>query len=354
MEIQTNYNNMLEQLPQPAFLVKDGVVYQVNQAALNRGLSIGNPVTNLINIGQQEYSVFCDGRLSLTLTLNGVIHNASVVKCEQMDLFYLDSDYEASELRAFALTAQCLRDPLSKALSSIDAIDKDNIKQSPELAQQVKKVNQSLYQILRTVSNMSDVTSYDHPRHLRMESRNVTSLLDELLSQASDLAASSGRTLEYALPNRDILCMIDSEKIERAVLNLISNAIKFSPQGSAVKVSMHTTKEKLYFSVQNEISNIISNADIFTRYMREPGLDARTAGIGLGIVMVRNAAIAHGGTLLFEHPSDSTIRFTMSITMKRKTELQVNSPFALPYDYAGGYNHILLELADILPSDLFE
>ena len=59
MEIQTNYNNMLEQLPQPAFLVKDGVVYQVNQAALNRGLSIGDPVTNLINIGQQEYSVFC-------------------------------------------------------------------------------------------------------------------------------------------------------------------------------------------------------------------------------------------------------------------------------------------------------
>ena len=91
---------------------------------------------------------------------------------------------------------------------------------------------------------------------------------------------------------------------------------------------------------------------IHTRYMRRPGIEDVRYGIGLGMVLVRSAAAAHGGTLLMEHLKGQGTRVTMTMQIRQDSGSFVRSP-VLPYDYAGELNHLLVELSDSLPAELY-
>lgn len=356
MERNTDHREMLETLLCPAFLVNAGEICCANQSAIQRQLHIGDPILPLINIGKEEYAAFTNGRLNLSLTVNGIDYPASIVKFEEMDLFYLESGYEEAELRAFALASQCLREPLSEAMMTIANIQQNKADVQTELAQKLQNISRNLHQFHRALCNMSDVARYDQSRTSRTENRNIVGIIDEIINKATTITAPTQHTLEYHGIQKAILCIIDVEKIERSILNLISNAIKYSPNESTVKASLFQKGDKLYFSVENELQSFADspNSNIFARYLREPGMDSQNASLGLGLTMIRKAAIAHGGTLLFEQPDSNLIRFTMSIAIKTKSGSYVHSPVLLPIDYAGGFDHLLTELADVLPSNSFE
>jgi hypothetical protein len=69
--------------------------------------------------------------------------------------------------------------------------------------------------------------------------------------------------------------------------------------------------------------------------------------------IVRSVAAAHGGTVLIEHPDDAGLKITMTISLVQPSDNILRSPVKLPIDYAGGHDHCLLELSDVLPDKLF-
>lgn len=356
MERKTEHREMLEALPCPAFLVKEGVISHANQAAIQRQINIGDSVLPLINIGKEEYEAFTGGRLNLALTVEGIAYPVSVTKCEEQDLFCLESEYSDAQLQTFALVSQCLREPLSDALATIGSIKHSETETNQELERKLQNINRNLHQFHRALCNMSDVARYDQSRLSRIENRNIVGIVDEIIDKASAMISSTGRILNYQGIPHAVLGIVDSEKLERAILNLISNAIKFASKGSAITTNLYQKNGKLYFSIENELPDHAEHlsTNLFARYLREPGLNTQNTGIGLGLTMVRKAAIAHGGTLLFEQPDSKHIRFTLSIAIKTKAGNYIHSPVMLPIDYAGGFDHLLVELSDILPSDFFE
>lgn len=356
METKTDHTEILDRLLCPAFLVKDGIISCANQAAITRQINIGDPLKPLISSGEQEYEGFTSGRLCLSLMINNVIYLASVTKLEDNNLFCLESDYEDAELRAFALVSQCLREPLSEALTLVNSIKQSNTEANPEWEAKLQSINRNLHQFHRALCNMSDVSSFDHARTSRSEYRNIVSIIDAIMEKASSLISPNLHTLEYHGLQQEVLGIVDNEKLERAILNLISNAIKYSPKTSKIIVSLNQTSGKLYFSVENELQNqgTTSIGNLFARYLREPGLDSMNTGVGLGLTMVRKAAIAHGGALLVDQPDINSIRFTMSVAVRSKAGDHMHSPVMLPIDYAGGFDHTLVELSDILAAEWFE
>ena len=75
-------------------------------------------------------------------------------------------------------------------------------------------------------------------------------------------------------------------------------------------------------------------------------------GIGLGMVLIRSAAAAHGGTVLVRRMPDGGTSITMTLAIRKKTDSTLTSPI-LHMDYAGGFDHALMELADVLPARLY-
>ena len=76
-------------------------------------------------------------------------------------------------------------------------------------------------------------------------------------------------------------------------------------------------------------------------------------GIGLGMVLIRSAAAAHGGTVLVRRMPDGGTSITMTLAIRKKTDSTLTSPI-LHMDYAGGFDHALMELADVLPPELYQ
>ena len=91
---------------------------------------------------------------------------------------------------------------------------------------------------------------------------------------------------------------------------------------------------------------------LFTRYAREPGLEDGRYGVGLGMVLIRSTAAAHGGTVLIDHPDDCGTRITVSLAIRQGDPVVRSPRFAI--DYAGERDHGLIELSDVLPAQLYD
>ena len=354
MEKPTASPDLLEQLVCPAFLVKDGVIIHANEAAIRRNIALQAPVCDIIKIGRKEYEKYTYGRLGLTLRVCDTDYNAFVTVVDDAQLFCLESDYENPELRAYALAAQQLREPLSNAMAVTEGLlPNETICENPEILSQLSQVNRSLHQLLRAICNMSDAAIYKNKNATKKETRDITAVFNEVLEKASVLAEKSGRTIEYKSIYTPLMYLVDSQKLERAVLNLLSNALRFSPVGTTIYVNLRKSENRLIFSIENTIDKPIKN-NIFTRYLREPGIEIGNSGVGLGLSIIHSVAAAHGGVVLMEVPEDSIVRFTMTVALEKSKDTVVRSPILLITDYAGGRDNALLELSDCLPDELYD
>lgn len=356
MEQNNSALELLDMIPRPAFCVRDGKIVKVNPAASSYYIEIGTAISDLFSTGAEEYTAFTGGRLYLTLKLSGQSFGFSVSRISEGDFFRMEQDADNSELQAMALAARELRDPLANVMITAERLfPVSGLNEDPTTREQVARINRGLFQMLRVISNMSDANRYSTDTAARQEVRNICGALDEIFSRASDLVSHTGVTLEYNGYPEPVYTLMDSEKLERAVFNIISNALKFTPKGGNIRADLIKRGSKLYLSIQDSGTGIPDQVkgDIYSRYTREPAVEDGRFGIGLGMVLIRSAATVHGGTVLIDQPENSGARITMSLAIRPGSSNQVRSPM-LRVDYSGERDHGLLELSDMLPAELYE
>ena len=351
MDNMSSFQRLLELTDRPAFYVRGGCILCVNQAAAARMITPDSPVAPMLGACRCDYEQFHGGELTLELTVGSVRFCADVERLGEGDLFLLSCENEDAELRSLALAAQQLRLPLNQILNTADFLFPRLSAEAPESdRQQLAAMNRSLCQMMRIVLNMSDAHRSLLPR---MELQDITAVLQEVFDRSTLLLQEAGITLQFEnLPQR-LLCCIDSSRMERAVYNLISNALKHSGPGSTITASLTRRNARLYLTVANSGTAGLPAAasGAFSRFLREPGIEDSRNGLGLGLRLVQSAALAHGGTVLMEPMPDGGMRVTMSIAILQNTDELHASPLRI--DYAGERNHALIELSDSLPGSLY-
>lgn len=352
MEDQKDMLSMLELMLQPAFFVRDGMITLVNQAAQQFLLESGTPIEPLLGSSLEEYDHFSEGCLYLSLQCNGCYLPASVTHIGDANLFILEPKSDQTELKAMALTAMNFRQPLSEIMTISMQLREEASHQLSDA--KLAKMNRRLNQLHRMVCNMTDAIHYSEDTLPRMSYQNICSVLDEIFQRAAALAEQAGFRLTYQGLDQVIDCVICPERLERAVYNIISNTMKFSPAGTVMGARLQHRGNKLYLSIQDNGPGIPSHqlGNIYSRYRRYPGLESDPNGLGLGMVLVRGAASCHGGAVLIDHPKGQGTRVTLSLTINRKPPADLRSN-TLAFDYAGELDHALLELSDVLPEELF-
>ena len=348
MQEQNEILGMPGVLTRPAFCVKDGVITQVNEAAGNLFLSPGTDVRELLVTGKDEYAAFCGDCLYLTMEISGCRRGVTVVRYRDTDVFLPEQDVDQAELRALALAAVELRDPLSSVMLSAQKLTAQ-----AEPSEAAARLSRGLYRMLRLVSNMSDAGYYSAVSH--PETRNICVFLGEVFEKAQNLAALAGRNLTFENLSEDIYCLVDDQQLERAVLNILSNAIRFSPDGGSIRAKLTRQGHMLSLRIQDSGCGIAEEvlSNVFTRYLRQPSLENPQYGIGLGMVLVRAAAANHGGTVLIDRPDGQGTRVTMTLAIRQSDGTNLRAD-VLRVDYSGERDHALLELADCLPPELYE
>ena len=351
MQQTSQIDDLLRLLSHPAFCVLKGSVINVNKAAAQRQITPGMEISPLLHTGKEAYAAFTDGRLHLQLCIADTLWNASVTKLQDGDIFLLENAVESQDLRMLSLAALQLRSPLSEIVLLANQLsDEEALKDSgiPE------KLNRSLLALQRLVGNMSDAPRYSKGHSCHMQTRNIAAFTEEILEKAKALVEASGYRLTYTIPKNILLVPFSAERLERAIYNMLSNALKFSPIGSTVTVKLEKCGDMLMFTVCDEGSGLPADirSNIFTRYLREPEIEDSRFGMGLGMLLVCSAASAHGGTVLIRQPEGKGLCVTMTISAKSGNPGDIRSDI-MHIDYSGGQDHALLELSDVLASELY-
>jgi two-component system sensor histidine kinase KdpD len=124
--------------------------------------------------------------------------------------------------------------------------------------------------------------------------------VDDLVVQALDEVGEAGQRVEVAFPDESPTVRADADQIERVLVNLIENALKYSPAEEPVYVQVTATASDVLIRVVDHGPGI-ARADherIFEPFQR--GNEARVPGAGLGLAIARGFAVANGGRVWAE------------------------------------------------------
>lgn len=346
MERNRDMTQLLDLIPDPAFTVVDDKIHTLNPAA--RGLlpDPGTPVKELICSGADEYADFQEGCLYLTLNIHGVSRGAFLRKIGDAVVFTLEREESRDTLNALALAARELRAPLSNVMLAAQRM----FPSCP--GGDAAQVNRELYQMLRILKNMADASGY--AASSTQETVNIGAVLDEIFQKAAVLLEQAGIHLTWHPLSETIFCLADSRQLERCVLNILSNAAKFTPAGGAVDAALTRRGRMLHLCIQDSGSGIGEGqlSSIFTRYLRQPAIEDGRCGIGLGMVLIRCTAKHHGGAVLIDQPQGSGTRLTLTLAIRQNEGGNLRSPI-LRVDTNGGMDSALIELSETLPSKLY-
>ena len=130
--------------------------------------------------------------------------------------------------------------------------------------------------------------------------------------------------MEFSKP-RDNLSrvMVDVEKMRVVVQNLLENAIKYTPSGGKIKVSLKDNKTEIEFKIEDSGVGIPEDQQgrVFAKFFRGANvIRMETEGSGLGIFISKNIVEAHGGKMWFESEEGKGATFYFTIPVKKEFE----------------------------------
>ena len=348
MEVQNTVLDWLNRYSCPAFLTQENIITACNSAAEALLLRPGMDIRELLMTGEEEYTRFYGGCLYLKLKLSAKGCGASVTKEALGDLFLLDQEPEDSDLRSLALAARELRSPLSNLMIAADAL---KTVEDPYLQEQLARLNRSLHQMHRLVNNMSDAGRSDllSPAGIHDLNRLFHDIFEKIRTQLD----ATNVTLTYEGLSQSVYGLANAAQMERAVLNIVSNALKFLPESGFIRASLTRQQNMLQLSIQDSGSGIADNVlgNVFTRYQRQPGIEDSRYGIGLGMVLIRSAAADHGGTVLIDRPEGGGTRVTMTMAIRQEEPI-LRTPVISPA--ADTSRLVLTELSESLPWECYK
>jgi signal transduction histidine kinase len=199
------------------------------------------------------------------------------------------------------IAAHDLRNPIGAIQTSVDLLmDPAFGISEADRASLLERIGRYTRHMLTLLNDLLEVTQIESGKlSLNLEPVNLRGFLDETVQQQAMLAAPKGtRVLLEVVPEGTVV--VDSLRLRQVVDNLISNAVKFSPPGSTVRVNAERILAGWQVNVQDEGPGVTEQDrnrlfQDFARLSAKPTGDEKSAGLGLAIS--RRVVEVHGGRI---------------------------------------------------------
>lgn len=196
-----------------------------------------------------------------------------------------------------------LRSPLNVILSIIQCYKEDYIiqKRESKLKEHMDIIKRNSYKILKLIDNLIDTTKLEK-NHYNLEKQNldIINLIEWNISCIDKYAKQKDISLIFDTNVEECFMAIDPEAIDRMIVNLISNAIKFSQNESSICINTWKSKNSIAISVRDEGIGIPKDEqkNIFNRFVQSTKNKRNEyCGSGIGLDLVRYLTEAHNGTI---------------------------------------------------------
>lgn len=246
-------------------------------------------------------------------------------KCGELELSF---ELEKMKSKFFASLSHEFKTPLNTILSSLDLIkmrmaqnDAESIQSSCEKF--LPYIEQNAYRLLRLAHNLLDsgkISSGFLPT--QFECCDIVSTISELIKSIEPYATVRELQLSF-LSKLDDTCyfVFDVEKVERILMNLISNSIKNTPKGGKVRVTLSGDEDFLKITVTDNGVGIDEEVlpYLFEEFSsRHLGLTRRSDGSGIGLSIVSALVKIHEGTICVKSKPNVGTEVTFTISKRLK------------------------------------
>lgn len=258
-------------------------VLMENSARLGTGTALAEPLT-----GDDEIA-----------RIDRVFHDA-------VDALRESEEFKQQLVR---MVSHDIRTPLTAVKSTLEAVGAgiygpvaDKVKEKTERAEG------NLSHTIDLINNLLDLQKFNATSQveLKIEPTSVQQVLQNSVSVVSSLAEN--RQVEILLPTTDAVVPMDEQRISQVLINLLGNALKFSPQSSTVKIEFEKDSTQAKFMVIDQGPGVPQSQRerIFEPYKQlestrrksvEVLIGARATTTGLGLSICKTIVAAHGGNI---------------------------------------------------------
>jgi two-component system, OmpR family, sensor histidine kinase MtrB len=206
-----------------------------------------------------------------------------------------------SQLRSLAAVAHEIKNPLGALKMSLQLLAPSFLTTLAEREETLRVISRQIDQMERQVGDLLDAARIEAGQfELKLSDEDLRGCASA--SVALYQAASPAHSIELSVAEEQVLCRCDPLRIGQIINNFLSNAIKYSPNGGPIRVSVERDGAEAVVAVADRGMGI-APADrerIFEPFLRSAASRVSAAGVGLGLSVSRHIAEAHGGRIEVE------------------------------------------------------
>lgn len=216
-----------------------------------------------------------------------------------------------------------LRSPLSNVISSMDVLaNMLSLDDNPAILSLFNIAVRSTERIQRLTNSLLDINRLEAGQPIvNLQPTEPKTLVQDALDAVSPIAKNKNQYISAELADHLPWVTVDADMVRRVLINLIENAIKYTPPEGSIKIGAHPNAEWVFIWVEDTGPGIPleKRTSIFDKFTRLHG-QGGPAGFGFGLAYCRLAIEGHGGRIWIEetHESGTRFIFTLPVSEEKK------------------------------------
>ncbi|NTV89423.1 MAG: PAS domain-containing protein [Clostridiales bacterium] len=246
-----------------------------------------------------------------------------------------------------------LRTPLNVILSAIQMfslyIADDAIYSKEKAIKHLDTMRQNCFRLSRLINNILDTTKIDSGNfRLNIRNHDLVAVARAVIDSMEIYIRQKGLELSFESEVGEIIIACDLNSIERSLLNLLTNAVKYTNAGGKVSIRIYSDKDNVSLSVMDNGIGIPENMHgaVFERFRRvDNSLTKENEGSGIGLSLTKSMIEIQGGKITLKSEPGKGSEFIISLPLTRLSEGENPKPDDI--DTQMLEQMIRLELSDI-------
>ena len=223
-----------------------------------------------------------------TLILSEAIHELEKTRDELNKALGKEKELNELKTRFVSMASHEFRTPLATVLSSLSLVAKygeqgDKDKQNKHM----NRIKSSITLLTDILNDMLSISKLEEGAiTVSKENFDLKAFIIEVISEVRGLC-KKGQSLDYEHKGNETEIHFDKKILRHIIFNLITNAIKFSPEGKSIQITSHITANKICFEVKDQGIGISKEDQkhLFERFFRgQNASNIQGTGLGLNIV----------------------------------------------------------------------
>ena len=246
------------------------------------------------------------------------------------------TELDKIKTRFFTNVSHELRTPLTLVLAPLNSFLKGDYgkisKANLYILESMKRNGDRLLKLINDLLDFSKIEADGMVVDKRQ--CNLTDLLSDCVSTAESGASSQGIQISFEDETDGLMMLLDPELMEKAVYNLLGNAIKFNKPGGSIQVSLSQHEEECYIGVTDSGIGIPGDKleTIFDRFgQADTSITRKYEGTGIGLSLVKEIVQLHDGHIQVESNLDQGTKFVIvlpiyPLAQEPSSEVRTESP----------------------------